>query len=101
VAAVKARNPPRLVFVELKGTDVKSAAEQLKETVRKVTQALGAVSSAFSSKNNLLAVVVRAGSAPRQLGEIQRKFQKEVGIPLHILSSPADLRKILEPSRPR
>lgn len=95
---MKEQSPPKLVFVELKGTDVKRAAEQLEETVIKVKRALGAMSNAFASNENLLAVVVRGGAAPSAQHEIQQKFRRQVGIPLRVLSSPADLRKILEPS---
>lgn len=96
---MKEQSSPKLVFVELKGTDVKRAAEQLEETIIKVKRVLGAISNAFVRNDNLHAVVVSQGGVPRQLEKLQQDFRKRVGIPLKISRSPADLRKILEPSR--
>ena len=96
---MKEQSAPKLVFVELKGTDVKRAAEQLEETIIKVRGVLGAISSAFARNDNLHAVVVSQGGVPRELEKLQQNFRKRVGIPLKISRSPADLRKILDPSR--
>ena len=98
---MKEQSDPRLIFVELKGTDVKRAAEQLKETVIKVKRVLGTMASAFARTENLLAVIVSQGGAPRELEKLQQDFRKHAGIPLKISRSPADLRKFLEPSRSR
>lgn len=92
---MKEQSAPKLVFVELKGTDVKRAAEQLEETVIKVKRVLGSISSALVRNENLHAVVVSQGGVPRQLEKLQQDFRKRVGIPLKISRSPADLRKFL------
>jgi hypothetical protein len=96
---MKEQSAPKLVFVELKGTDVKRAAEQLEETVTKVKRVLGSIWNALVRNENLHAVVVSQGGVPRQLEKLQQDFRKRVGIPLKISRSPADLRTILEPSR--
>lgn len=96
---MKEQERPKLIFVALEGTDLKRAAAQLEETIVKVKPVLGRVASAFARTENLLAVIVSQGGVPRELGKIQRDFRRQVGIPLKVSSSPADLRKLIEPSR--
>jgi hypothetical protein len=95
---MKEQSRPNLIFVELKGTDVKRAAEQLKETILQVKRVLGAIARPFIEGDSLHAVIVFQGGAPRELEKIQQDFRKQVGIPLKMSRSPADLRTILEPS---
>jgi len=78
---------PVLLFVELKGSDLGSAAQQLGE-------ALQAVRGKLKLKVHYRAVVVSRSTAPGRSNPLRRKFSKEHKLPLEICRS-GDLRQYL------
>jgi len=77
---------PVLLFVELKGTDVESAIDQLDQTLKSVRNKL-------DNEANCLAVVACSGSTPKHLGKLRKRFQKQHGITFRIGGPKEDLRK--------
>ena len=87
---------PILIFVELKGKNIKDAAEQLSSTIRAVRAILNrSIKRNFPEHGDLRAIVVRAGSAPQNQQEIAERFFKETGVRLHLVRERADLRDFL------
>jgi hypothetical protein len=87
---------PILIFVELKGKNVKDAADQISSTIRGVRTLLNrSVRRNFPERADLRAVVVRSGSAPQNQQEIVERFLKETGVRLYLVRERGDLRNYL------
>ena len=77
----RAGRMPILLFVELKGSDIHHAAEQLRQTVEAVRKALA---NPMRSGTDYRALILASGSAPKNTKEIQKAFRDKYGIVLHI-----------------
>ena len=75
---------PILLFVELKGSDIASAAPQL-------GQALKAIQNALARRARYRAVVVTRGGAPARDDPLRRQFYRKYGVELSICRD-GDLR---------
>jgi len=90
------RARPRLLFVELKGTHIGDAADQLKETVAAVSRSLQQrLGLEYPTPADMTAIVVRGGSAPTNQQDIQERFYKATKLRLNIEREAVDLRKYL------
>jgi hypothetical protein len=86
-----------LLFIELKGSDVKHAAEQLTQTIQTISRQISPEHLKQISRRTL---VLATGSAPKDLKDIQKAFFKALGIELKVHSgikkgASVDLRPIL------
>jgi hypothetical protein len=72
---------PILLFVELKGSDIHHAAEQLRQTVEAVRNALG---NPMRSKTDYRALILASGAAPKNTKAIQKTFRDKYGVALRI-----------------
>ena len=86
----KAGAPPTLVFVEMKGSDVKHGITQLRSTIEMIRPRLPK-----SAGGDLVAVVVTSGGAPRNLGDLCEDFWKALTVRLHVKTGKVDLRSLL------
>lgn len=94
---VRHQQPPRLVFVELKGSDLKKAADQLSNTIaavkRRLTQIIG---PSRANVVRMTALVVFSGAVPKaNFGKIQKDFFSSTGIALNTQRETADLRPFM------
>jgi len=86
----KAEGPPTLVFVELKGSDVKHGITQLRSTIEMMRRRLPKYAG-----RDLVAVVVTSGGAPRNLDDLCEDFWKALTVRLHVKRGKVDLRSLL------
>ncbi len=87
---------PVLIFVELKGKNVRDAADQISSTIRGVRSLINqSIRRNFPQSGDLRAVIVRSGSAPHNEQQVIDRFWRETGIRLHLVRERADLRKYL------
>jgi hypothetical protein len=92
------RSRPLLFFCELKGRNIRDAAQQITSTLlamRRMIQTT--VSRDFPRNQDLRAVIVRSGSAPHNQSAIQEQFLKDTGVRLQFARERADLRQFVLP----
>lgn len=84
---------PVLLFVELKGSDISHAADQLQATIEAVRKLIrNTVHSSYPECSDVRAIIVRSGSAPANQTLIQERFYKATGVRLRFARDKADLR---------
>src|SRR5688572_14117833 len=86
---------PVLVFVELKGSDLKKAADQLRVTIQAVRAALKKRVGASANSLKCHAIIVFSGNAPKSLDDLQRSFRDATGISLRTQRDNVDIRSLL------
>jgi hypothetical protein len=92
------RSRPVLLFVELKGKDVATAAEQITSTMQAIRKIVNkTIYSDFPKSSDMRAVVVRSGPAPQDQSRIQSKFFGATEVRLQFARKP-DLRDFLKAS---
>jgi hypothetical protein len=92
---MKDQHTPKLVFVELKGSDLAKAAEQLQATIGAVRDLLAKRVGALAKSLRVDAVVVFSGSAPKSLDDVQRQFRKVTGVSLRTQRESLDIRAFI------
>lgn len=83
---------PKLVFVELKGSDLKKAADQLSVTIKAVRGVLQKRVGTAAQSVRVEAVVVFSGSTPKSLDDLQRQFRGSTGVSLRTHRETLDIR---------
>jgi hypothetical protein len=87
---------PILFFVELKGKNVREAAEQIVSTMKALGGLLRTVGGGdFPKPGDMRAVVVRSGAAPQDQSKIQDMFWKKTSVTLYFARENADLRRFI------
>jgi len=81
---------PEIIFVELKGTDISTAAKQLGNSLRAVRTELDRI----RLEARYHAVVVKAGRAPGNIKGLRDGFKKQHQVDLTVTSD-RDVRKVL------
>jgi hypothetical protein len=95
---IRQRARPILLFIELKGSDIQGAADQIRFTAEGVRKLVNSdFSTTFPNPDDMRAVVVFSGSAPRSQAEILERFERDTGFTLRLVRETADLRKHLQP----
>jgi hypothetical protein len=90
------RARPVWLFVELKGTDLKHACDQLRTTITAVRQRLRAILGQDLPRDvECKAFVVFSGSLPKEQGDLKERFIQEMRIPLMVGRDELDLRRHL------
>jgi len=90
----RGQGPATLLFVELKGADVKHGITQLRSTIEMMRPRLPKYAG-----RDLVAVVVKSGGAPRNVGDLCEDFWKALAVRLHVKTGKVDLRSLL-PRKP-
>lgn len=87
---------PKLIFVELKGTDIQHGATQLAATLRAVQRSLNErTGNRFPAKGDIRACIVRSGSAPHGQTRIQETFYRDTGVALLFARNTLDVRSLV------